>query len=109
MSIMKRIVNLAIAAVLAGASAGLAQTPAPAEGVVACPEQQDLEQYLGTGGELMPDGCRRISVVQVESDGRTLCAIDFGDGDDGVIGQIREVATTTTWWVDCAALGAELQ
>jgi hypothetical protein len=102
-----RILPLALAFMLPAAATAWAQA-APAAGVVACPEQQDLEQYLASGGDLMPDGCRRVEVIHVESDGRTLCAIDLGGADDGVLGQIRDVATTTRWWADCAALAAEL-
>ena len=112
---MRRAVALAVVAGLSGAGAGLAQEPGAGtgtaeEGFVACPAQDDIEQFLAADGELRPEGCRTVSIVRVEgADGRQICALDFGEPGDGVLAELREAAVPTTWWAECDAVAAQLR
>jgi hypothetical protein len=84
---------------LAVASPAVAQTSFPA-----CPSQQDLEQVIGSDGELLPDGCRMLTVTPVESPSGELCMIEFEAPDPGVLDTLADAAVPTRWWVECADL-----
>ncbi len=110
---MRRAVVLAVVAGLSGTGAGAAQeagTGAAEEGFVACPAQDDIEQFLASDGELRPEGCRTVTIVRLEGgDGRAICALDLGEPADGVLGDLRDAAIPTTWWAECDAVAAELR
>lgn len=104
-------------AALAFASATLAAsalTPAMAQDAAApgpqifpaCQTQQDLEQILNSDGQLMPDGCRDLSVTPVRSENGTLCVIDFSGESQGVLQNLRDAALPDQWWVQCDSLTA---
>lgn len=100
-----------IAALLLGAS-GLpahAQVAAPTTGdsPIACPSQQELEQVIGSDGQILPEGCTLIDVSRLRSDGEALCLIDFSL-DQGFLGRLRDAAFPSQWWVRCADLEAAL-
>ena len=85
-----------------------AQTPAAADGIVACPSQSELEQSINSAGSITPDDCTTLQLNALTSDGPALCLIDFGL-DQGFIGRLRDAAFPTQWWVRCDALEAALQ
>ena len=77
--------------------------PAPAqESFTACETQQDLEQVIQSQGELMPEGCRTVTITSVDSPAGELCVIDIGEQDPGIVGAITEAAVPTQWWMACA-------
>lgn len=71
-----------------------------ADGIVACPTQNALEQSIGSEGAIIADDCTRLQIDQLTSDSGELCLIDFGM-DEGFLGELREVAFPTQWWVEC--------
>ena len=83
-----------------------AQTPADG-GLLACPSQSALEQSLDSAGAITPDDCTTLQVNALRSDNGDLCLIDFGL-DQGFIGQLREAAFPTQWWVRCDELATKL-
>ncbi|UIJ72184.1 hypothetical protein [Aurantimonas sp. HBX-1] len=97
---------LASAAFAAAISApAVAQDAAPArQGFPACQTQQDLEQILNSDGQLMPDGCRTLSITPVRSENGTLCVIEFSEAGQGVLQNLRDVALPDQWWVRCDSL-----
>ena len=76
------------------------------EPTIACQTQQELEQVIASGGQIMPDGCRSMSITPLETDEAHLCMLDFTAGDEGIVSQLREVAVNEQWWVSCADLEA---
>jgi aminoglycoside/choline kinase family phosphotransferase len=94
----------------AGADAAAAEVPMPAQdGFIACPSQQDIEQYLATDGDLRPEGCRLVDIVAVETDAGRVCALDFGREANGVLDTLRDAAFPTTWWAACDAVAAQVR
>ncbi len=86
-----------------GAPAAMAQ-----EAVIACQNQQALEQVIASDGDILPDDCRSVTVAALESDGVQLCRLDLSADDDGLVTQLREVAVDERWWLRCEDLGAAL-
>lgn len=74
------------------------------EPLIACPSQQELEQVLQSGGELIPEGCRRLIVSRVETAAGPLCMIDFQPRNPGMLDRLAEVAAPMQWWVRCEVL-----
>lgn len=95
-----------LAAVVLAVSQG---TAAAQEPVAVCQEQSELEQVLGSGGDIMPDGCRGLAVSVLEQDGERLCLLDFTETDGGFLGQLREAAVAEAWWVRCENLETALR
>jgi hypothetical protein len=90
----------------------LAAAPSPADAqaedaIVACESQQEIEQVLQSDGDLMPDGCRFLTVTRVDSGAGELCVLDFEDPDPGIVGELTEAVTPTQWWVACAEFEAQ--
>ena len=54
--------------------------------------------------ELMPEGCRKITITAVDTLAGELCVLDFEQEDPGVVGAITEAAVPTQWWIACADL-----
>jgi hypothetical protein len=94
---MLRTVVIPLALTVSATAPALAQVSFPA-----CESQQEIEQIIQSQGELMPDGCRTITIIPVDSPAGQLCVIDIGEDDPGVIGEIAEAAVPTDWWVACA-------
>jgi hypothetical protein len=86
-------------------SAALAQEQ---EQLTVCTTQQDLEQVLASDGSIVPDNCRTLAISSLESDGRELCLLSFGEAEGGVLETLRDVAGTSEWWVACDALRADI-
>lgn len=108
MSLTKPILLLAFALPLAlHAPASLAQSPSEAGGIVACPDQNGLEQSINSAGSIMPEECTTLQLNSLTSDNGDLCLIDFSL-DEGFIGQLRDAAFPSQWWVRCADLTAAL-
>ncbi|MBB4003512.1 hypothetical protein [Aurantimonas endophytica] len=96
---------LASASLAAAASAPAMAQDAPArQSFAACTTQQDLEQILNSDGQLMPDGCRSLSITPVRSENGTLCVIDFSGESQGVLQNLRDAASPDQWWVQCDSL-----
>ncbi len=81
--------------------------PAPAlaqeqESFPACETQQEMEQVIQSQGELMPDGCRTVTITPVDTPAGELCALEFEAEDPGIVGAITEAAVPTQWWMACA-------
>ncbi len=80
-----------------------ATAPAPAqESFPACESQRELEQVIQSGGELMPEGCRIVTITPVDTPAGELCALEFEEEEPGIVGAIAEAAVPTRWWVACA-------
>jgi hypothetical protein len=107
-------IRLAAFAFASAALAAPALAPAMAQDAAAtgpqsfpaCQSQQDLEQILNSDGQLMPDGCRNISVTPVRSENGTLCVIDFSEAGEGLLEGLRDAALPDQWWVQCDRLTA---
>ena len=80
-----------------------AQAPGAESGMVACPTQLGLEQSIGSQGTILPDDCTRLQVNALTSENEALCLIDFGL-DEGLLGQLRDAAFPSQWWVECDKL-----
>lgn len=94
---------------LCAVSPSVAQTAATIDDdPIACPSQQELEQAVGSAGEIRPDECTTIEISKLSSDGMDLCLIDFGI-DEGFLGRLRDVAMPSQWWVRCDDLENALQ
>ncbi len=107
MSMTKPSLLLALALPLAlYAPASWAQT-AETGGIVACPDQGGLEQSINSAGSIMPEECTTLQINSLTSDNGELCLIDFSL-DEGIIGQLRDAAFSSQWWVRCADLAAAL-
>lgn len=89
----------------------LAQEQSPdmaPDAIVACPSQQELEQVIGSSGEVRSEECTTIDVSHLTGAGSELCLIDFGL-DQGFLGRLRDAAFPTQWWVRCDQLAAALR
>lgn len=73
--------------------------------LIACGTQQEIEQVMGSDARFRPDGCQTLTITRVRSGDRDVCVLNFkAAGEEGVIERLREVATQTQWWVDCAKI-----
>lgn len=88
---------------------GMSAVAVAQEGIPACQEQQQLEQVLGSDGEIMPEGCRRMNISVLESDGERLCLVDLSGADEGIVERLQEVAVEQRWWVPCEDIGAAVR
>ncbi len=86
------------------ALSALAPAAAQDTTLTACESQQEMEQVIQSDGDLMPDGCRTLTITSIEADTGELCVLDFEAADPGVLDALQEEVTTTRWWVDCAEL-----
>ena len=86
------------------ALAGLAPATAQNTSMTACESQQEMEQVIQSDGDLMPDGCRTLTITSVDADTGELCVLDFEATDPGLLDALQEEVTTSQWWVDCAEL-----
>ncbi|MDZ5697549.1 hypothetical protein [Chelativorans sp. M5D2P16] len=91
-----RSILFGIVALAMTSAAAVAQGSIPA-----CPEQQQLEQVLGSNGDIMPEGCRNVNISVLESDGDRLCMVDLSGSGEGVVEQLREAAVDQRWWMRC--------
>ncbi|MCB8836647.1 hypothetical protein [Aurantimonas sp. VKM B-3413] len=90
---------------LAGSALAQDATGASAQRTVsACQSEQDLQQVINSDGQLSPDGCRQITITPVRSENGQLCVLDFANGDEGIINQLRSAAMPDKWWVRCDSL-----
>ena len=101
---MLRIVSTAFGMLLLGTAVVGAE-----EAVMACQEQAQLEQVRASDGDILPEGCRDVSVSVLENGGDRLCLLDFTGAGDGLIDQLREAAVTERWRVDCRDLAASIR
>jgi hypothetical protein len=76
------------------------------ESLIARERQQELEQVLSSEGQIMPDGCRNISVAALVSDDQRLCLLDLSSDGEDLFDQLREAAISEQWWVLCEQLEA---
>jgi hypothetical protein len=84
------------------ATAGFTQTP-----LYACESQQSLEQVIGSNADIMPDDCRQAQISQLTADGYSICLLDLSQSSGGLINDLRDVAVSQEWWIDCALLSAQ--
>ncbi len=63
-----------------------------------------MEQVIQSDGDLMPDGCRTLTITSMDADAGELCVLNFEAADPGLLDSLQEEVTTTQWWVDCAEL-----
>lgn len=105
-----RHLTIPIALLAASGLPAAAQTtsPAPApQTLTACQTQQELEQFLASDGQFVPDGCRLVSVTSLESEHGPLCVIDLEAADDpSVLDRLTDAAMPTQWWARCDSLSA---
>lgn len=94
-------VRVLLIAALMMAPALLAKAEDP---LIACPSQQELEQVLQSGGDLIPEECRRLIVSRVETAAGPLCMIDFQPRNPGMLDRLTAVAAPMQWWVRCEVL-----
>ena len=106
---------LATLALATGTALALAVGSGPALGqavvddtIYACTSQQELEQTVQSSGDIVPDGCRTLSVESLTSDTEELCLLSFAAGEEDLLGQLQEVAAPSEWWLRCDALAAAL-
>ena len=100
-----RIRHLGISLFLA---AGLAPAVAAASGskqLPVCPSQDKAEQIVQSQGQFMPEGCRTITVTEVDSPAGPICVLDFSQ-QQGIVGKIESFVETTQWWTACPNLRA---
>jgi hypothetical protein len=69
-----------------------------------CPSREKAEQIVQSSGNLMPEGCRKVTITRVDSPAGPLCVMDFGQDGQGIIGTIKDAAITTQWWTPCSSL-----
>jgi hypothetical protein len=82
------------------ALAASASSPAFAQlSFPACESQQEIEQVIQSQGELMPEGCRTVTITAVDTPAGELCVLVFEQEDPGVVGAITQAAVPTQWWV----------
>lgn len=93
----------AFPAIASGQESGAIERP-----VVACPTQDELEQVVGSDGQIRPDGCTTLQVNALSTERGDICLIDFGL-DEGFLGRIRDAAFPTQWWVKCEDLAANVR
>lgn len=73
--------------------------------LIACRTQQEIEQVMGSDARFRPDGCRALTITRIRSGDGEVCVLNFeAAGEEGVIERLRDVATQTQWWVDCAKI-----
>jgi len=94
---MRLRVVIALTLTASATSPALAQVSFPA-----CASQQEMEQVVQSQRELMPEGCRTVSITEVDTPAGELCVLDFEEEDPGVVGAITEAAVPTRWWIICA-------
>ena len=86
------------------ALSAIAPVTAQETSLTACESQQEMEQVIQSNGDLMPDGCRTLTITSVEAEAGELCVLNFEATDPGLLDSLQEEVTTTQWWVDCAEL-----
>jgi hypothetical protein len=94
---------LAVGTLLLGAAAPLPLAAQPQQ-VPVCPSQDKAQQVLEDPGGPLPDGCRLVAVRRVDTPAGPLCAVNFGQGDQGLLEDLVDAAVTTRWWTACANL-----
>ncbi|MCT7377308.1 hypothetical protein [Chelativorans salis] len=99
-----RMTLLGIACIIAIPVAATAQ-----ESIPACQDQQQLEQVLGSNGDIMPEGCRNVNISVLESNGERLCLVDLSGSDEGIVEQLREAAVEQRWWIRCEDIEAAVR
>jgi hypothetical protein len=85
---------------------GLVPVGAAQQAIVACETQREIGQVIGSGGDITPQGCRKMTISVLESEGRQLCLIDFSGEGEGIVDQLRKAAVSEQWWVRCEELQA---
>lgn len=98
---MKLAILLPLVGILFWSAPAYAQHTIPA-----CQSQQELEQVLASDGNIMPQGCRSVTISSLESEGQRLCLLDLSTVGDGVLEQLRDAAVNQQWWVRCEDLSA---
>lgn len=96
---MLRLISTGFGILLLGTAGVSAQ-----ESLIACQEQSQLEQVSASNGDIMPEGCREVTVSVLDGDGDRLCLVDFTGTGEGLIDQLREAAVTERWWLHCEDL-----
>ena len=72
--------------------------------VAVCPSSDKAQQVIQNPGAPLPDGCRIVVVIRQGSPAGPLCAVDFGQADQGLFGDLVDAAVPTRWWTACANL-----
>ncbi|MBV1800232.1 hypothetical protein [Siccirubricoccus sp. G192] len=93
---------------VAALGSALALRPAPLiaqpQQVAVCPTMALVQQTLQNPGGPLPEGCRLVTVRRVDSPAGPLCAVDFSEEGQGLLGDIIDSAVQTRWWAACATL-----
>ncbi|MBN8903689.1 MAG: hypothetical protein BGO51_11095 [Rhodospirillales bacterium 69-11] len=82
---------------------------ASAEGtkqVKICPTRDKAAQIVQSHGNLMPDGCRTVTVTRVDSPAGPICQVNMQQDTKGVLNALRDAVTTDQWWTACDNLSA---
>ena len=90
--------------VLIGSSAPL---KAQSLQVPVCPSlalAQQAQQAQQTPGTPLPNGCRMVGVRRVDTPTGPVCAVDFGEGSQGLFADVMDATVQTRWWTACANL-----
>jgi hypothetical protein len=96
----------AAAAVLGAALLG-GPTPSRAQStqVPVCPSLALAQQARRTPpGAPLPEGCRVVRVLRVDTPAGPVCAVDFSADGRGLLADIMDAAVQTRWWTACANL-----
>ncbi|MDJ0387780.1 hypothetical protein QMO56_06615 [Roseomonas sp. E05] len=72
--------------------------------IAACPTREKMEQAIQSNGNLSPEGCRAVTVTEVDSPAGPLCVLEFAQQNGGIVGAITDAVATTQWWVACKDL-----
>ena len=91
----------AVGWVLIGSSAPL---KAQSLQVPVCPSLALAQQVQQTPGTPLPNGCRMVGVRRVDTPTGPVCAVDFGEGGQGLFADILDATVQTRWWTACANL-----
>ena len=87
--------------VLIGSSAPL---KAQSLQVPVCPSLALAQQAQQAPGTPLPNGCRMVGVRRVDTPTGPVCAVDFGEGGQGLFADVLDATVQTRWWTACANL-----
>lgn len=96
---MLRPTLIAASAICLGYSAANALQTVPV-----CESQRELGQLLGSDGQVMPGGCRYVTLSLLDSDGQRLCLLDLYTEGEGVVEQLRDAVISEQRWSHCSDL-----
>jgi hypothetical protein len=72
--------------------------------VPVCPSFALAQQAQQAPGSPLPSGCRMVGVRRVDTPSGPICAVDFSEDVQGLLGDILESTVPTRWWTPCANL-----